>query len=77
MKGAYHERKNQQCAKILWEKESRIQVLKGIDCEINDGEICVLLGPSGSGKSTLLNIIGGLKMQMKDVSISVPSVQMI
>ena len=36
-------------------------MLKGIDCEIEDGEICVLLGPSGSGKSTLLNIIGGLE----------------
>ena len=47
--------------KFYGEKESRIQVLKGIDCEINDGEICVLLGPSGSGKSTLLNIIGGLE----------------
>lgn len=41
--------------------EARIEVLKGINCEINDGEICVLLGPSGSGKSTLLNIIGGLE----------------
>lgn len=47
--------------KFYGEKESRIQVLKGIDCEIKDGEICVLLGPSGSGKSTLLNIIGGLE----------------
>ena len=41
--------------------EAKIEVLKGINCEINDGEICVLLGPSGSGKSTLLNIIGGLE----------------
>ena len=43
------------------ENDSRVQVLKGIDCRIADGEICVLLGPSGSGKSTLLNIIGGLE----------------
>lgn len=47
--------------KFYGEKESRIEVLKGIDCEVNNGEICVLLGPSGSGKSTLLNIIGGLE----------------
>ncbi len=47
--------------KFYGENESRIQVLKGIDCDIKDGEICVLLGPSGSGKSTLLNIIGGLE----------------
>lgn len=40
--------------------DNRVEVLKGIDCEIERGEICVLLGPSGSGKSTLLNIIGGI-----------------
>ncbi|HHV29277.1 ABC transporter ATP-binding protein [Acetivibrio mesophilus] len=42
--------------------DSRVEVLRGINCEIQDGEICVLLGPSGSGKSTLLNIIGGIEM---------------
>ena len=40
--------------------DSRSEVLKGIDLEIERGEFCVLLGPSGSGKSTLLNIIGGI-----------------
>lgn len=40
--------------------ENKTEVLKGIDCEIEKGEFCVLLGPSGSGKSTLLNIIGGI-----------------
>lgn len=38
----------------------RVEVLKGIDLEVEQGEICVMLGPSGSGKSTLLNIIGGI-----------------
>ena len=42
------------------EGESRVDVLNGIDIEIEKGEIVVLLGPSGSGKSTLLNIIGGI-----------------
>lgn len=42
------------------EGESRTEVLKGINIEIEKGEFCVLLGPSGSGKSTLLNIIGGI-----------------
>ncbi len=46
--------------KSFGEGESRIEVLKGIDLNIEKGEICVLLGPSGSGKSTLLNIIGGI-----------------
>ena len=41
-------------------EENRVEVLKGIDLEIEKGQICVLLGQSGSGKSTLLNIIGGI-----------------
>lgn len=46
--------------KHFGENESRVDVLKGIDIEIEKGQFCVLLGPSGSGKSTLLNIIGGI-----------------
>ena len=46
--------------KHFGEGESRVEVLKGIDIEIEKGEFCVFLGPSGSGKSTLLNIIGGI-----------------
>lgn len=39
---------------------NKVEVLKGINFEVEKGEICVLFGPSGSGKSTLLNIIGGI-----------------
>jgi len=37
-----------------------VRALRGVDIELYDGEIVVLLGPSGSGKSTFLNILGGL-----------------
>ena len=46
--------------KSYGEDGNRTQVLQGITCGLEEGEICVLLGPSGSGKSTLLNIIGGI-----------------
>ncbi|MBN9546648.1 MAG: ABC transporter ATP-binding protein [Alphaproteobacteria bacterium] len=37
-----------------------VPALRGIDLDICNGEVLVLLGPSGSGKSTFLNILGGL-----------------
>ena len=37
-----------------------LQVLKGIDLDINRGEILSIVGPSGAGKTTLLQIIGTL-----------------
>lgn len=41
--------------------ETSIEVLKGIDLDIEKGSVNVMLGPSGSGKSTLLNIIGAIE----------------
>ena len=42
------------------EGESLVYALDHANLEIEQGEICVILGPSGSGKSTLLNMLGGL-----------------
>ena len=38
-----------------------VQVIHGVDLEINEGEFCVFVGPSGCGKSTLLRMIAGLE----------------
>jgi len=40
--------------------DAAVHALRGVDLEIPESEVVVLLGPSGSGKSTLLNILGGL-----------------
>ena len=40
--------------------ENFVQVLDGINTQLDKGQMCMILGPSGSGKSTLLNVIGGL-----------------
>lgn len=38
-----------------------VQVVHGVDLEIQDGEFCVFVGPSGCGKSTLLRMVAGLE----------------
>ncbi len=58
-----------------------VQVIKGVDLDIHDGEFVVFVGPSGCGKSTLLRMIGGLeeisrgalRIDGKDVTSDPPS----
>jgi lactose/L-arabinose transport system ATP-binding protein len=38
-----------------------VQVIHGVDLQVEDGEFCVFVGPSGCGKSTLLRMIAGLE----------------
>ncbi len=46
-------------------KYGDVQVIHGIDLEIEDGEFCVFVGPSGCGKSTLLRMVAGLEETTK------------
>jgi len=46
--------------KVYGMGEVEVHALRGVDLDLYEGELVVLLGPSGSGKSTLLNILGGL-----------------
>ena len=47
-------------AKNIRKNYDKLQVLKGVDVEINKGEVVSIVGKSGAGKSTLLHIIGTL-----------------
>lgn len=40
--------------------ENQVQILKGVNLDVREGEFLVILGESGCGKSTMLNIIGGM-----------------
>ena len=57
--------------KNIYKRYGKVEVLKGVDIEINKGEVASIVGPSGSGKSTLLHILGSLdKADMGTVSMN-------
>jgi len=47
-----------------------VEIIKGVDLDIADGEFCVFVGPSGCGKSTLLRLVAGLE-EISDGSLSI------
>ena len=45
----------------IWKKFNKLEVLKGINLEVNEGEVVAVIGPSGGGKSTLLRCLNKLE----------------
>ncbi|WP_026909231.1 amino acid ABC transporter ATP-binding protein [Paucisalibacillus globulus] len=58
----------------LYKSFGNLEVLKGIDCEINEKEVVCVIGPSGSGKSTFLRCINLLE-EVTDGSIYIDGVK--
>ena len=47
-------------AKVFGEGETRVEAVRGLDLDLDRGEIILVMGPSGSGKTTFLSMLGGL-----------------
>ena len=67
----------QKLTKVYASGELEVRALRGVDLDVRQSEVVVLLGPSGSGKSTLLNIMGGLdhatsgRLFFRDIELTV------
>ncbi|MBI5928977.1 MAG: ABC transporter ATP-binding protein [Chloroflexi bacterium] len=51
--------------KVYKTKAGQLEVLKGVDFQVGEGEFVAVVGPSGSGKSTLINMITGIDRPTK------------
>ncbi|MBK5272199.1 MAG: ABC transporter ATP-binding protein [Bacteroidia bacterium] len=57
--------------KNIYKRYGTVEVLKGVNIDVQQGEVASIVGPSGSGKSTLLHILGTLdKADMGEVNMN-------
>lgn len=49
--------------KAFGEGTARVEALRGVNLEVKQGELLILMGPSGSGKTTLISVIAGILTQ--------------
>ncbi len=57
--------KAEQIYKSYTDTQRRVEVIKGLDLEVAQGETVAIVGPSGAGKSTLLHVLGGIDVPDK------------
>lgn len=46
--------------KVFWARDKEVHALSDVSFEIEEGEMCVIVGEPGAGKSTVLNLLGGM-----------------
>lgn len=57
--------KAEQLYRFYTDTQRRVEVIKGLDLEVAEGETVAIVGPSGAGKSTLLHMLGGIDVPDK------------
>src|SRR3954464_11220369 len=60
--------------RVYGEGETAVHALRGVDLDIQPGQLTAVMGPSGSGKSTLMHLLAGLD-KPNDGTVSIAGVE--